>query len=61
MSANQQKWSAVPMTAMERRTDNSRREAYEQRDRSKRLGMAPAQTKSASKLDAIEPGGARFI
>lgn len=61
MSADQRKGAAVPAVAMERRTDNFRREAYEQRDRSKRLGMASSQPKSESKLDTIEPGSARFI
>lgn len=61
MTADQRKWDAVPAAATERRTDSLRREAYEQRDRSKRLGMALSSPKAHSKLDTLEPSSSRFI
>lgn len=54
--------SVKPATQpQERRTDSARREAYDQRDRSKRLGLAVNEPKAAAKMSAGESGAARMI
>jgi hypothetical protein len=50
-------WQAKPT---ERRTDNARREAFEQRDRSKRLCDAPRESKAMQKLAPTIPPSRLF-
>ena len=50
-------WQAKPT---ERRTDNARREAFEQRDRSKRVCDAPRESKAIQKLAPTVPASRLF-
>lgn len=50
-----------PKPPVERRTDSLRRAAFDQRDRSKRLGLATTESKSSSKMSALEQPALRWV
>ncbi len=52
---------AQPAPSNDRRRDPLKREAFDQRDRSKRMGTATIETKSVSKLDHSDSTFGRFI
>lgn len=52
---------AQPTPPSERRRDPLKREAYDQRDRSKRMGTLPAEGKSSCKQEAADSTFGRFI
>ena len=60
MSANLPKL-AQPAPPNDRRRDSLQREAYAQRDRSKRMGTTATEAKSTSKLDHVDSTFGRFI
>lgn len=52
---------APPATSNDRRRDPLKREAFDQRDRSKRVGTTSKETKSACKMDHADSTFGRFI